>query len=95
MLSIPLPLPFGLAPDPGLGLVVGLAQSLTFIMAASLATPATAYNIARDYSGSHFFNGWDYYGSWDNLTLSEYLLFALRWAGGDMYLQLAIVQLKR
>ncbi len=45
-------------------------------MALSLAatptvTPAVAYNIARDYSGQTFFDGWDYYGFWDNLTLSE------------------------
>ena len=30
------------------------------------------YNLARDYSGSNFFDGWDFYGSWDNLTLSQY-----------------------
>ncbi|TFK89914.1 glycoside hydrolase family 16 protein [Polyporus arcularius HHB13444] len=45
-------------------------------MALSLAatptvTPAVAYNIARDYSGTTFFDGWDYYGFWDNLTLSQ------------------------
>ncbi|KAI0765380.1 concanavalin A-like lectin/glucanase domain-containing protein [Fomes fomentarius] len=34
-------------------------------------TPANAYNIARDYSGPSFFDGWDFYGSWDNLTLSK------------------------
>ncbi|KAI0827076.1 concanavalin A-like lectin/glucanase domain-containing protein [Trametes gibbosa] len=29
------------------------------------------YNIARDFSGQNFFDGWDFYGSWDNLTLSN------------------------
>jgi hypothetical protein len=29
----------------------------------------TAYNLVRDYSGQNFFQGWDFYGSWDNLTL--------------------------
>ncbi|KAI0336816.1 hypothetical protein GY45DRAFT_1238036 [Cubamyces sp. BRFM 1775] len=35
--------------------------------------PATnvTFNLARDYSGPNFFNGWDFYGSWDNLTLSN------------------------
>ncbi|KAI0659282.1 concanavalin A-like lectin/glucanase domain-containing protein, partial [Cubamyces menziesii] len=35
--------------------------------------PATnvTFNLARDYSGQNFFNGWDFYGSWDNLTLSN------------------------
>ncbi|KAF8552469.1 glycoside hydrolase family 16 protein [Imleria badia] len=32
---------------------------------------AVTYNIIRDYSGSSFFEGWDFYGSWDNLTLSN------------------------
>ena len=38
--------------------------------------PATnvTFNLARDYSGQNFFNGWDFYGSWDNLTLSRLLL---------------------
>ncbi|KAI0674443.1 concanavalin A-like lectin/glucanase domain-containing protein [Trametes maxima] len=31
------------------------------------------YNIAKDYSGKNFFDGWDFYGSWDNLTLSNVL----------------------
>ena len=46
--------------------------TLTFVMA--LAYPTPAYNIHRDYSGASFFDGWDFYGSWDNLTLSEYFL---------------------
>lgn len=29
----------------------------------------SAYDIVREYSGSTFFDRWDYYGSWDNLTL--------------------------
>ncbi|KAF8137076.1 hypothetical protein EV363DRAFT_1394645 [Boletus edulis] len=29
---------------------------------------AVAYDIFRDYSGSTFFDGWDFYGSFDNLT---------------------------
>ncbi|KAL0579834.1 hypothetical protein V5O48_002186 [Marasmius crinis-equi] len=29
---------------------------------------ATKYNLARDYSGANFFNGWKFYGAADNLT---------------------------
>ncbi|KAG6379864.1 hypothetical protein JVT61DRAFT_10424 [Boletus reticuloceps] len=29
---------------------------------------AVAYDIFHDYSGSTFFDGWDFYGSFDNLT---------------------------
>ena len=38
---------------------------------ASIVAPSVSYELLRDYSGQNFFNGWDYYGSWDNLTLSE------------------------
>ena len=30
-----------------------------------------AYDIVQDYSGSSFFDKWDFYGNWDNLTLGE------------------------
>ncbi|EIW77172.1 glycoside hydrolase family 16 protein [Coniophora puteana RWD-64-598 SS2] len=29
---------------------------------------ANAWQLVREYSGQNFFNGWDFYGSWDNLT---------------------------
>ena len=35
----------------------------------SLALQTAAYDIVREYSGSTFFDRWDFYGSWDNLTL--------------------------
>ncbi|KAI1798075.1 concanavalin A-like lectin/glucanase domain-containing protein [Ganoderma leucocontextum] len=50
--------------------MVSPRRSLALAMAAVL-TPAAAFNLSRDYSGQHFFDGWDYYGSWDNLTLSD------------------------
>jgi hypothetical protein len=28
-----------------------------------------SYDLVRDYSGTTFFDRWDFYGSWDNLTL--------------------------
>ncbi|KAF9268860.1 hypothetical protein L218DRAFT_535714 [Marasmius fiardii PR-910] len=30
-----------------------------------------AYDLVRDYSGPTFFDDWDFYGSWDNLTLGD------------------------
>ncbi|OSD08169.1 glycoside hydrolase family 16 protein [Trametes coccinea BRFM310] len=44
---------------------VVLATSLT------LVGSAMGYDLVRDYSGQNFFDGWDFYGSWDNLTLSQ------------------------
>lgn len=31
----------------------------------------SAFNLVHDYSGPHFFDDWDFFGSWDNLTLGE------------------------
>ncbi|KAI9568719.1 concanavalin A-like lectin/glucanase domain-containing protein [Boletus coccyginus] len=43
------------------------------ILCALLIAPshAVAYDIIRDYSGSTFFDGWEFYGSWDGLTLGN------------------------
>jgi hypothetical protein len=30
-----------------------------------------AYDLIREYAGSTFFDRWDFYGSWDNLSLGE------------------------
>jgi hypothetical protein len=35
---------------------------------------AIAYDLVRDYSGQTFFQGWDFYGSWDNLTLGIFIV---------------------
>jgi len=32
---------------------------------------AAAYDLVRDYSGSTFFDRWDFFGNWDNLTNGE------------------------
>ena len=38
-------------------------------------TPAyAAYNLIRDYSGTNFFTGWEFYGNYDNLTNGTSLL---------------------
>ena len=30
-----------------------------------------AYNLLEDFSGNTFFNTWDFYGNYDNLTLGQ------------------------
>ena len=42
----------------------------TILGLAALQT-ACAYDLVREYAGSSFFDNWDFYGSWDNLTLGE------------------------
>ncbi|GAA5988954.1 hypothetical protein JCM5350_007495 [Sporobolomyces pararoseus] len=44
-----------------------LAVSGIAILLAALPAQA-AYDIVKDYSGSTFFDGWDFYGHYDNLT---------------------------
>ena len=40
-----------------------------FLLATSLAAPAGAvYSLLREYSGSSFFDAWDFYGNVDNTT---------------------------
>ena len=47
------------------------SRTLTLAMALSLAGTSLSYDLVREYSGSSFFEGWDFFGSWDNLTSSE------------------------
>ncbi|CCM02503.1 uncharacterized protein FIBRA_04605 [Fibroporia radiculosa] len=44
-----------------------------FLSLALLSWSVTGlgFEVLHDYSGSTFFNGWDYYGLWDNLTLGN------------------------
>ena len=41
--------------------------------ALALLTIATieahAFDLVREYKGANFFDRWDFYGNWDNLTL--------------------------
>lgn len=48
-------------------------SALAVVLATTRLT--TAYDIVRDYSGASFFDGWDFYGNWDNLTNGAHLLF--------------------
>ncbi|KAI0827077.1 concanavalin A-like lectin/glucanase domain-containing protein [Trametes gibbosa] len=45
----------------------------SLVLATSLAMVGSSmgYDLVRDYSGKNFFDGWDFYGFWDNLTLSQ------------------------
>ena len=47
---------------------------VSFALVTLLVSPITCsgYDILRDYSGSTFFSGWDFYGGYDNLTLGAF-----------------------
>lgn len=42
-----------------------------FVCLLSLVLGASCYDVVREYSGQSFFDRWDFYGSWDNLTLGD------------------------
>lgn len=44
------------------------------LAAMAVAQLAVAYDLVQDYSGPGFFNGWDFYGAYDNLTLGEHII---------------------
>ncbi|KAH8825287.1 glycoside hydrolase family 16 protein [Flagelloscypha sp. PMI_526] len=45
---------------------------LIYIGLLTLFIPPTfSYDLVHDYSGLSFFDAWDFYGSWDNLTLGD------------------------
>jgi len=46
-----------------------MAALLAICTFGLLVSTTLGYNIIRDYSGSTFFDGWDFYGAPDNLTL--------------------------
>ncbi|KAH9886712.1 concanavalin A-like lectin/glucanase domain-containing protein [Cubamyces lactineus] len=47
-----------------------VANAVTTVFLVS--TPAyAAYNLVKEYSGQNFFNGWDFYGNYDNLTSGD------------------------
>ncbi|KAI1787368.1 concanavalin A-like lectin/glucanase domain-containing protein [Ganoderma leucocontextum] len=45
-----------------------LAGPLAAALLISTPHVLAAYNLVREYSGSSFFSGWDFYGNYDNLT---------------------------
>ncbi|KAH9852517.1 concanavalin A-like lectin/glucanase domain-containing protein [Lenzites betulinus] len=46
-------------------------RSLVFATSLAMVGSSMGYDLVRDYSGKNFFDGWDFYGFWDNLTLSQ------------------------
>ncbi|KAI0264732.1 concanavalin A-like lectin/glucanase domain-containing protein [Gloeopeniophorella convolvens] len=47
-------------------------RSLRFLTYLFSILPYSAsYDLVREYSGTSFFDRWDFYGSWDNLTLGD------------------------
>ncbi|KAA1473066.1 hypothetical protein DENSPDRAFT_839490 [Dentipellis sp. KUC8613] len=41
------------------------------VLLLPLLPVTSSYDIVRDYSGQTFFDRWDFYGNWDNLTLGD------------------------
>lgn len=56
-----------------------IPRLLAFFWLISLSSTALGYSFVREYRGANFFNDkqgnplWNFYGSWDNLTLYVYL----------------------
>ena len=52
-----------------------MLRLFSFACLLSLSSLALGYDLVRDYNGANFFDDkqgnplWDFYGSWDNLTL--------------------------
>ncbi|KIK69978.1 glycoside hydrolase family 16 protein [Collybiopsis luxurians FD-317 M1] len=45
-----------------------LSRFLLATAGIELSAASTTYDLIKDYSGSRFFNDWDFYGNYDNLT---------------------------
>ena len=45
-----------------------MAALLSICTFGLLVSTTLGYDVTRDYSGSTFFSGWDFYGAPDNLT---------------------------
>ena len=62
-------------------LAIPLASTL-FAAAPALA----AYYLVKEYSGTNFFDGWEFYGNYDNLTNGTCLMIKmLKTGGGNIF----------
>lgn len=50
---------------------------------APAVVSATQYNFAKEYSGSSFFDGWNFYGNYDNLTNGDAIFVNASAAASD------------
>ncbi|KAL5498488.1 hypothetical protein ACEPAH_1841 [Sanghuangporus vaninii] len=48
-----------------------ISQSATLLFLFIHVWTCSAYELVREYAGSTFFDRWDFYGFWDNLTLGD------------------------
>ena len=53
--------------------MLGTTLLYLFSYVLSFLPRSVSYDLVRDYSGATFFNRWDFYGSWDNLTLGAFV----------------------
>ena len=49
------------------------AISLASALFAATTPAFAAYNLIKEYQGTNFFSGWEFYGNYDNLTNGAYL----------------------
>ena len=45
-----------------------MRSTLLALLSFTSAALAANFNLVKEYSGSGFFDEWDYYGHWDDLT---------------------------
>lgn len=51
-----------------------MRQAIPLVSALLAASPALgAYNLVKEYSGTNFFSGWDFYDNFDNTTNGEFI----------------------
>ena len=53
--------------------MLGTTLLYLFSHVLSFLPRVVSYDLVRDYSGATFFDRWDFYGSWDNLTLGAFV----------------------
>jgi hypothetical protein len=54
-----------------------MARMAVLLIATTSFTTTHAYNLVREHSGQSFFDRWEFYGNWDNLTLGASFLSSI------------------